>query len=495
MPSKKITKENEKALFYDLKCPIMNYDWGQEPKKSFIRQLLRDENLLFLSTQDNSDQANIDSKESKKIAELWMGAHPRASAQISFIQKKNEKLSDAILSDPSHYLGSKLAKRGHKRLSFLFKLIEIAKPLSIQIHPDKKMAKKLHLESPGLYPDSNHKPELAVCIKDMTALIGFRPINEIYYNLARIKKFSILYDLQLSDLDNRRPFYFFKYFQKKYLKKIYTRLMKAPPWQVEEIAKSHLKNLKQSKASKRIEDILFTLFVKDYGLQDPAIFSSYFLNYVAVKPGDALFLASNTPHSYLSGIVLECMASSDNVLRGGLSSKYCDLLNFLNLVSYKSGRINFIKARRTKKVEKYFVPVKDFNFSCYESECSKNILPGTETEFKLADLNRPSILLGLGSSSIVSGTKLSIQGKTETGKINNEIQAELIFRKKVKGKIIKRQKKIKVASVIFLPGDLAERNVKVSLRIKKRIKIYRVSSPASIFRHSICARLYDRFFS
>ena len=88
MPSKKITKENEKALFYDLKCPIMNYDWGQEPKKSFIRQLLRDENLLFLSTQDNSDQANIDSKESKKIAELWMGAHPRASAQISFIQKK-----------------------------------------------------------------------------------------------------------------------------------------------------------------------------------------------------------------------------------------------------------------------------------------------------------------------------------------------------------------------------------------------------------------------
>lgn len=35
----------------------------------------------------------------------------------------------------------------------------------------------------------------------------------------------------------------------------------------------------------------------------------------------AMYLAANVPHAYLSGEAVECMATSDNVVRAGLTPK------------------------------------------------------------------------------------------------------------------------------------------------------------------------------
>ena len=52
-----------------------------------------------------------------------------------------------------------------------------------QAHPNKKLAEKLHAERPDLYADDNHKPEMAVTLSDFEALCGFRPFQEIIWNL------------------------------------------------------------------------------------------------------------------------------------------------------------------------------------------------------------------------------------------------------------------------------------------------------------------------
>jgi mannose-6-phosphate isomerase len=49
----------------------------------------------------------------------------------------------------------------------------VAKALSIQAHPDKKLAELLHKSRPEIYKDSNHKPEMAVAITEFKALCGF----------------------------------------------------------------------------------------------------------------------------------------------------------------------------------------------------------------------------------------------------------------------------------------------------------------------------------
>ncbi len=49
------------------------------------------------------------------------------------------------------------------------------------------------------------------------------------------------------------------------------------------------------------------------------------LNRVTLEPGESMFVPSGHVHAYLSGCAVEIMASSDNVLRAGLTSKLVDV--------------------------------------------------------------------------------------------------------------------------------------------------------------------------
>lgn len=64
-------------------------------------------------------------------------------------------LSEILKSSPEKYLGSSiLSKYPNARegqLPFLFKVLSIGKALSIQAHPDKKLAERLHEERPDVY--------------------------------------------------------------------------------------------------------------------------------------------------------------------------------------------------------------------------------------------------------------------------------------------------------------------------------------------------------
>jgi hypothetical protein len=52
-------------------------------------------------------------------------------------------------------------------------VLSVAKPLSIQAHPDKALAEELHALRPDAYRDANHKPEMAIAITHFRALFGF----------------------------------------------------------------------------------------------------------------------------------------------------------------------------------------------------------------------------------------------------------------------------------------------------------------------------------
>ena len=64
-------------------------------------------------------------------------------------------------------------------LPFMFKVLSIRSALSIQAHPDKILAQKLHVEFPDVYKDGNHKPEMAIALTDFEGMNGFRPVIEI----------------------------------------------------------------------------------------------------------------------------------------------------------------------------------------------------------------------------------------------------------------------------------------------------------------------------
>lgn len=68
---------------------------------------------------------------------------------------------------------------------------------------------------------------------------------------------------------------------------------------------------------------------------DVGVISSFLLNYVKLRPGQALYLGPNEPHAYLFGECVECMASSDNVVRAGLTPKFRDVRTLCSMLTYK----------------------------------------------------------------------------------------------------------------------------------------------------------------
>lgn len=57
-----------------------------------------------------------------------------------------------LVQEDSGLMSAEISERYEKRLPFLFKVLSINKALSIQAHPNKVLAKKLHSQHPDHYP-------------------------------------------------------------------------------------------------------------------------------------------------------------------------------------------------------------------------------------------------------------------------------------------------------------------------------------------------------
>jgi mannose-6-phosphate isomerase len=65
---------------------------------------------------------------------------------------------------------------------------------------------------------------------------------------------------------------------------------------------------------------------------DPMVLAPLLLDLVRLSPGQTLFVAAGVPHCYLTGVGVEILASSDNVLRAGLTSKATDTAELLRVI-------------------------------------------------------------------------------------------------------------------------------------------------------------------
>jgi mannose-6-phosphate isomerase len=89
------------------------------------------------------------------------------------------------------------------------------------------------------------------------------------------------------------------------------------------------------KNSESAHDLLVKRLAEQYP-NDVGIFCSFLLNYIVLSPGQGIFLAANEPHAYISGDCVECMASSDNVVRSGLTPKFKDVDTLIEMLTVYS---------------------------------------------------------------------------------------------------------------------------------------------------------------
>ena len=280
----------------------------------------------------------------KPEAEVWFGDHPASPA---FRVDTGEPMTDIEVE--------RFGESG--RLPFLVKLLAAASPLSIQVHPsvpqatagfEREDAAGVPLDSPQRnYRDRNHKPEILIALGDFSALCGFRPAPERKKILEFISISGVASASELIERCNRD-------------------LAEAVEWlladgeAVRELTAS-LAEFQKTSGDALIDDAVSV--AKRLGEkypQDPGIAISLLLNHVQLKTGEAVFLPAGNLHAYLGGLGVEVMATSDNVLRGGLTSKHIDVPELLSVTDFRELNNPIVPAKQTDSGKVYSTPVSEF---------------------------------------------------------------------------------------------------------------------------------------
>ncbi len=305
---------------YRLKNSIQKYDWGSPTA------------LPLLLGMENPT--------GEPWAELWMGAHPKApSLAVDPETGSEEPLDRLIAGDPSRILGVTTAGRFGGSLPFLLKILSASRPLSIQAHPSKRKAehgfaqeelKGIPIDAPERnYKDANHKPETVVALTEFEGLCGFRRIDDILENIRLLAPDRLeRYAGRLARDPGKMELSVF----------FYTVIAMADDAKAEllRFARERSEAIVAAEPNGSPVGRMFSWVLKlmDAYPGDVGALAPLILNLFKLEPGQALNLSAGEAHAYLCGTAVEIMANSDNVLRGGLTSKHMDVPEFISSLNF-----------------------------------------------------------------------------------------------------------------------------------------------------------------
>ena len=352
-----------------LDCAVMPYAWGSH---TAIAEL-----------------TGRASPSSDPEAELWMGAHPMAPSRLARAGTPARALGDVIAESPARELGSEVSTSFGPRLPFLLKVLAAAQPLSLQAHPDEAQARLGFEEEDrrGIprdagtrsYRDTSHKPELLCALVPVDALCGFRRASDtlrLFDELACRELEPVLAPLRASP-------------GRDGIAVLFRSLMTMPSAEASSLVRATAMACKARSGS--------GVFAREYEWAcrlealypgDVGVVSALLLNLVHLEPGEALYLGAGNLHAYLSGVGVEIMASSDNVLRGGLTKKHVDVPELMRVLDFADGPVVPVRARAIDSHERVWdTPAREFRLSAIDLESG-----GTGSAVA-RDVRGPEILL------------------------------------------------------------------------------------------------------
>ena len=295
------------------------------------------------------------------VAEVWIGTHPLAPSTDGGGTSLNEVAGD---------------------LPFLVKLLAADRPLSLQVHPNRDMAREgfeaeeaagTPIDAPErTYKDPHHKPEMAYALTTFDTLVGFRPTAEILRVLSGV---NTPVTQRLTKSLSASPGF-------PGIVKLVEQMLADPP-SSEELAE--VRAACQSLTDQGIDikrAYVTALEIAEYFPEDVGVVISMMLNRLTLQPGEAAFLGTGIIHSHLKGLCLEVMASSDNVLRAGLTTKSLDPVGLVQCLGTGMSRLARVTPEPFGFSTDVFSPDVE-EFALAVSQCSEGF--HDDTPLPLAD--------------------------------------------------------------------------------------------------------------
>ncbi|MFI7588249.1 mannose-6-phosphate isomerase, class I [Spongisporangium articulatum] len=328
-------------------------------------------------------------------AELWMGAHPGSPSSVQ-VDGGDVSLPELIASAPEAVLGAATRAEFGDRLPFLLKILAIAKPLSVQVHPSTARAREVFGTAGSPYVDDAHKPELLHALEPTQALFGFRPAAEVAALLAPLGSRLSAVAAPLTTGGQSDAVL------------LHATLETLITWpkadRVELVAEV-------AAALDRLPDDVRTdpahtwvaKLVDLYPL-DPMVVAPLLLRLVDLAPGDAIFVPAGVPHCYLDGLGVEIMAASDNVLRCGLTPKPIAVQELLHVVDTSPGPYaQAVVSRDANGETSWLPPVPDFRLGRLDVDGSVALTPVPGPQVVLCTSGAVTVLAGGDAVQLLPG--------------------------------------------------------------------------------------------
>jgi mannose-6-phosphate isomerase len=274
-------------------------------------------------------------------AEVWFGDHPSDPSDLA--------------DGAGGTLDAWLAEAGEGRLPYLLKLLAAGSPLSIQVHPTLAQAREGHEREGGAgaarnYVDDNHKPEIIVALSErFEALCGLRDLEATRRLLGVIGEAASPLAERLTDAEALRA---------------------AIGWLLSGDRESAgtvqaiVAALAEARSTEFAGELANARRIAAIYPGDPGVVVALLMNYVVLRRGEGLFLGAGRLHAYVAGLGVELMAASDNVLRGGLTSKRIDVPELLAVLDPTPGPVPVVLPvtanNGSRGMESFPVPVDDF---------------------------------------------------------------------------------------------------------------------------------------
>lgn len=422
-----------------LQCGINTYDWGKKGNHSAAARFASATPAPDFSVQQDQPYAEVCLRSScppslvtyllslailltHSSSQLWMGTHP---SNPSKDLTTGRTLLDLVQDNEALLSHSTVARYGN-RLPFLFKILSIDRALSLQAHPNKKLAEQLHAKDPKNYPDDNHKPEMAIALTEFEGLCGFRPPSEIAHFLEHVKPLhhfvgddtadeftSTIRSYQDDESDEAKAK------NKDALQKLFGAIMSRSQSDLEAATKALLDEVTTDtedfagggagpNSGKDLAELIKRLhgqFGADYGL-----FVLFLCNLVRMAPGEALFLRADDIHAYISGDIIECMAASDNVVRAGFTPKFKDVDTLVSMLTYnyapideqKMAPVEYAYATLNRDAYSSGSEVKLYDPPIEEFSVVRTVLRRKGAKATFDPLDGPSIIICTGGEGKIS---------------------------------------------------------------------------------------------
>lgn len=291
---------------FSLKNQIQNYAWGS-------REILGRMRGVPVPTEQPE-------------AEVWVGAHPAAPSRAT-VDGAESPLNELIVENPSRFLRP---DRTSDWFPFLFKILAIDAPLSIQVHPtpeqaiagfEDEQARGIAIDAPYRnYKDRYSKPETVIALSPMRVLTGVRPVEQLKTLAAAFGAAWLAERAELSP------------------KQLLTEIIRLP----EETASAAVQHLVDTTpgllgaSNDVVADAAELVRIVDGKYPgDRGLLVAFVMNLVHLAPGESAFTPDGQVHAYVSGTAIELMNPSDNVMRAGLTAKHIDTEELIKVLGEK----------------------------------------------------------------------------------------------------------------------------------------------------------------